>query len=154
MPRSYSQDFRKKVIEHVNKGKSCNAASIKFDIAANTVRNWYKRYKKEGHYQEKSRPGKQVRINKKEYIASNPSITLGQIGKQYGISIRTASYYMKKFGSSYKKTFTYVEADVEISQSYELTIKSIAKENLVYIDESGIETAICKDKDGAREVLL
>ncbi|SPM45190.1 IS630 family transposase [Orientia tsutsugamushi] len=37
MPKSYSQDFREKVIKCVNQGKSCNAASVKFDIAANTV---------------------------------------------------------------------------------------------------------------------
>nr|WP_230597618.1 helix-turn-helix domain-containing protein [Orientia tsutsugamushi] len=41
----------------VNQGKSCNAASVKFDIAANTVRNWYKRYKSEGHCKE----GKYIR---------------------------------------------------------------------------------------------
>ncbi|MFK7968426.1 MAG: helix-turn-helix domain-containing protein [Rickettsiaceae bacterium] len=45
MPSSYSQDLREKVITHVNQGNSCNRASIKFEIAANTVRNWYKRYK-------------------------------------------------------------------------------------------------------------
>ncbi|WP_232488857.1 helix-turn-helix domain-containing protein [Orientia tsutsugamushi] len=53
MSKSYSQDFLEKVIKCVNQGKSCNVASVKFDIAANTVRNWYKRYKSEGHYKEK-----------------------------------------------------------------------------------------------------
>ncbi|SPR13398.1 helix-turn-helix domain-containing protein [Orientia tsutsugamushi] len=42
MPKSYSQDFRDKVMRCVNPGKSCNASSVKFDIAANTVRNWYR----------------------------------------------------------------------------------------------------------------
>ncbi|SPR14189.1 helix-turn-helix domain-containing protein [Orientia tsutsugamushi] len=54
MPKSYSQDFREKVMKCVNRGKSCNATSVKFDIAANTVRNWYKRYKSECHYKVKS----------------------------------------------------------------------------------------------------
>lgn len=106
MPSSYSQDFRKKVIEHVKKGKSCNEASLKFDISSNTVRNWYKRYKKEGHYEERIRLGKKGRINREEferYVGSNPNLILSQIGEKYGISIRSASYYMKKFGYSYKK---------------------------------------------------
>ncbi|WP_041621258.1 helix-turn-helix domain-containing protein [Orientia tsutsugamushi] len=58
MPKSYRQDFRDKVMKCVNRGKSCNATSVKFDIAANTVRNWYKRYKSEGHY------NRQFRIRK------------------------------------------------------------------------------------------
>ena len=67
MPKSYSEDFREKVMKHVQKGNSCNAASIKFDIAANTVRNWYKRYKSEGHYRERAHLGKKGKINKLEF---------------------------------------------------------------------------------------
>ncbi|KJV55418.1 helix-turn-helix domain-containing protein [Orientia tsutsugamushi] len=106
MPKSYSQDFREEVIKCVNQGKSCNAASVKFDIAANTVRNWYKRYKSEGHYKERDRLGKKGKIYKIEfekYISLNQNLTLAQAGKHFGISIRVASYYMKKFGYSYKK---------------------------------------------------
>ncbi|WP_445668638.1 hypothetical protein [Orientia tsutsugamushi] len=38
---------------------------------------------------------------KKRFV--NPNVTLAQAGKHFGISIRVASYYMKKFGYSYKK---------------------------------------------------
>ncbi|KJV55607.1 IS630 transposase-related protein [Orientia tsutsugamushi] len=106
MPKSYSQDFREEVIKCVNQGKSCNDASVKFDIAANTVRNWYKRYKSEGHYKERDRLGKKGKIYKIEfekYISLNQNLTLAQTGKHFGILIRVASYYMKKFGYSYKK---------------------------------------------------
>ncbi|SPM45705.1 IS630 family transposase [Orientia tsutsugamushi] len=106
MPKSYSQDFLEEVIKCVNQGKSCNAASVKFDIAANTVRNWYKRYKSEGHYKERDRLGKKGKIYKIEfekYISLNQDLTLAQAGKHFGISIRVESYYMKKFGYSYKK---------------------------------------------------
>ncbi|WP_202149615.1 helix-turn-helix domain-containing protein [Candidatus Sarmatiella mevalonica] len=40
MPSSYSQDFRKKVMNYVNKDNSCNRAALKFEISPNTVRNW------------------------------------------------------------------------------------------------------------------
>ena len=106
MPSSYSQDFRKKVINHVLKGNSCRNAALKFDIAANTVRNWYKRYNAEGHYEEKNRPGKQSRLNREEfelYVNSNPNLTLAQIGKRYNMTGRSAGYYLKKFGYTYKK---------------------------------------------------
>ncbi|WP_342637576.1 helix-turn-helix domain-containing protein [Orientia tsutsugamushi] len=52
----------------VIQGKSCNAASVKFDIAANTVRNWYKRYQLECYYKEKAHFGKKGKIDKIEKI--------------------------------------------------------------------------------------
>ncbi|SPR10363.1 IS630 transposase-related protein [Orientia tsutsugamushi] len=113
MPKSYSQDFHEKAMKCVNWEKSCNATSVKFDIAANTVRNWYKRYKSEGHYKERCRLGKKGKIDKIEfekYVLLNPNVILAQAGKHFKISIRVASYYMKKFSYSYKKTFTYMEA--------------------------------------------
>ena len=106
MAASYSQDFREKVIAYVKKGNSYKAAAEKFDISENTSANWYRRYKIEGHYLERIRLGKKGKINRKdfeEYVLSKPNTTLFQIGKHYAISIRTASYYMKKFGFSYKK---------------------------------------------------
>ncbi|WP_342638903.1 hypothetical protein QU600_000150 [Orientia tsutsugamushi] len=75
-------------------------------MAANTVRNWYKRYKSEGHYKERDCLGKKGKIYKIEfekYISLNQNLTLVQTGKHFGISIRVAGYYMKKFGYSYKK---------------------------------------------------
>ena len=41
MSASYSQDFRKKVMDYVKRDNSCHKASIKFEIASNKVKNWY-----------------------------------------------------------------------------------------------------------------
>ncbi|SPM46071.1 IS630 family transposase [Orientia tsutsugamushi] len=76
MPKSYSQDFREKVIKYVNQGKSCNAASVKFDIAANTVRNWYKRYKKVIIKKEIVLVKKIYKIEFEKYISLNQNLTL------------------------------------------------------------------------------
>lgn len=38
-----------------------------------------------------------------------------------------------------------MEAKPEVREKYQQVISSIPKENLVYIDESGIEMSICKD---------
>ncbi|SPR13147.1 helix-turn-helix domain-containing protein [Orientia tsutsugamushi] len=70
MPKSYSKEFREKVMKCVNRGKSCNATSVKFDIAANTVINLYKRYKSEGHYrerEERAHLAKKGKIDKIEF---------------------------------------------------------------------------------------
>jgi transposase len=106
MPASYSKDFRKKVMSYVNKGNSCNSASIKFEVAANTVRNWYKRYKLEGSYLPKKVGGKKGRLTSKEvelYVKSNANFILSEMGKYFGMTSVGALYWLKKLGYSYKK---------------------------------------------------
>ena len=45
-----------------------------------------------------------------------------------------------------KKTFSYLEASEEQREQYLEEVKDIPVENLVYIDESGIEMNICQDR--------
>ena len=63
MPSSYSQDFQKKVITHVKKGNSYTSTATKFEIAVNTVRNWYMRYRSEGNYLPKKQEAKKSVLN-------------------------------------------------------------------------------------------
>ena len=93
-------------MSYVNGGGSCNSASIKFEISANTVRNWYKRYKTEGHYLAKKVGGKKGRLTPEEiasYIKANPDFTLLELGKHFKMTAAGAHYWLKKSGYSYKK---------------------------------------------------
>jgi transposase len=106
MAASYSKDFRNKVMSYVNGGRSCNSASIKFEISANTVRNWYKRYKSEGHYLAKKVGGKKGRVTPQDiasYVENNPNFILLDMGKHFKMSAAGAHYWLKKLGYSYKK---------------------------------------------------
>lgn len=106
MSASYSQDLRRKVIEYVKKGNSCHRASLKFEIASNTVRNWYKRYKLEGNFSPRKVGGKKGRISQEEvanYVKSNPNFILSEMGKHFNMSAPGALYWLKKLGYSYKK---------------------------------------------------
>lgn len=106
MPASYSKDFRQKVMSYVNRGNNCNRASIKFEISANTVRNWYKRYQSEGHYLSRKVGGKKGRVTPQEiesYIKVNPDFILSDMGKHFQMSAVGAHYWLKKLGYSYKK---------------------------------------------------
>lgn len=106
MAASYSQDFRRKVIEYVKKGNSCHRASRKFEIASNTVRNWYKRYKLEGNFLSRKVGGKKGRVSKEEvesYVKKNPNFILSDMGKHFDMSAPGALYWLKKLGYSYKK---------------------------------------------------
>ena len=106
MPASYSKDLRKKVIKYIESGNSCNSASIKFEIAVNTARNWYKRYKTEGHYLSRKVGGKKGRITREDvisYMELNPNFTLLAMGKHFNMSTVGAHYWLKKLGYSYNK---------------------------------------------------
>lgn len=106
MPKAYSEDLRKRVVEAADQGMSYRAVAKKFDIAANTVNNWHTRYQKEGHYKEKPRLGKKPRLTRAEfedYVDNNPDQTLKEIGRHFGMTGRSARYYMDKFAYKYKK---------------------------------------------------
>jgi len=106
MASSYSQDFRKKVMSYVNKGNSYKKTAEKFDISHNTVRNWDKRYKTEGHYCSRKVGGKKGRVRAEDvasYIEENPDFILSDMGNHFNMSAPGAHYWLKKLGYSYKK---------------------------------------------------
>ena len=93
-------------MDAVFSGMTCRSAALKFDIAANTVRNWYKRYNSEGNYFEKKRPGKKPKLTIwqiETYIKNHPNFRLKDMGKHFNISAVSAYYNLKKFGFTYKK---------------------------------------------------
>ena len=54
MTKSYSNDLRKKVVEYLDRGNSYNKASIIFKISVSALGRWYRKYKQEGNYMQKS----------------------------------------------------------------------------------------------------
>ena len=49
-------------------------------------------------------------------------------------------------GFSCKKSFTYLESSEEKRIDYQELLKYISYKDIVYIDESGIDMTICKDR--------
>ena len=106
MAKPYSYDLRKKIIEYVKEGNSCNKAASKFEVSGNAVRSWYKRYKDEGHYIAKKVGGKKGRVGPEEiadYIEKNPDFKSADMGEHFGMTSAGAFYWLKKLGYSYKK---------------------------------------------------
>jgi len=106
MPKSYSEDIRKKAIEYILLGHTVLASARKFDISETSVRIWYKRYLEEGHYRPKLPPGKVSKISNEilcVYVDANPDATLVQIGAYFGLTDATICYRLKKLGYRYKK---------------------------------------------------
>lgn len=106
MTRPISVDLRERVIEYIKSGKSYLSASKKFEVSYSSVHRWYSRYIKTGSYKAIPYPGKKAMLSNDEFIAyvdTRPNATLAQIGAHFGISAKSAHYYMKKCNYSYKK---------------------------------------------------
>ena len=106
MPKPYSKDLRKKVMDYVLSGNSSYKASKKFEISFNTVRNWYKRYHLEGNYESRPVGGSKGRLNSNivsQYVKDNPNFRLIDMGSHFNITAVGALYWLKKLGYKYKK---------------------------------------------------
>ena len=106
MPKIYDQDLRDKVIAYLEVGHTANAASKIFNLAANTIRNWHKRYKEEGHCKARNGWGRKERVSCQEfsaYVKAHPDLFLKQIGNHFNMTAVGALYHMRKNGFRYKK---------------------------------------------------
>ena len=106
MPKSYSNDLRKKAIECVNEGSSYLEVSKRFKVSLSAVGKWYKRYKEEGGYEQRNRGGsvKKIDLEKlKNYVVVNADMKLKEAAKELGVSVFTISYWLRELGFSYKK---------------------------------------------------
>lgn len=102
----YSIDLREGVIKFIESGNTQSSAALVFSLNLSTVNRWYLRYRREGNYLPKKRPGAKSKINKKrlsEYVRANPDAKLKDLSKEFGISIWGIYYWLKKPGFSYKK---------------------------------------------------
>ncbi len=102
----YSIDLRDRVIKFIKSGNTQSSAALLFSLNLSTVNRWYLRYRREGNYLPKRRPGAKSKINEKrlaEYVRANPDAKLKDLSKEFGISIWGIYYWLKKLGFSYKK---------------------------------------------------
>ena len=102
----YSIDLREKVIKFIEGGNSQKAAARIFQLSKTTVNIWWLRYKQEGHYCPRKRIGAKPSIEKDKfikYVEENPSLRACDIGKEFGMGMGGARYWLKQLGFSYKK---------------------------------------------------
>ena len=106
MPKSYSNDFRKKAIECVEEGSTYREVSQRFKVSLSAIGKWYKRYKEEGNYEQKNRGGSARKIDVERltlYVQMNPDMKLKEAAQEFGVSVFAISYWLRELGFSYKK---------------------------------------------------
>ena len=104
--KSYSNDLRLRVIEHIKSGTNQRIVANLFSVSVNTVNRWWLRYKKEGSLLSKSRGGSKGKLNPAElesYVKLNPNKTLEEIGNAFGVSNCAIHKRLKALGFKYKK---------------------------------------------------
>jgi len=147
--RAYSNELRIRVISWIKEGNTQASAVRFYKVSKSAVSRWWIRYKEESIETAKPKLGSKGRVDVgalESYVIANPDKSLVEIGREFNISNCAVHKRLKKLRFSYKKTFTYVEASEEKRRIYEEAIKDISPGSLVYIDESGIDMTICKDR--------
>ena len=110
--RAYSQDLRDKVIDKYKEGKMNKMAISKlFGICYETLRDWIKRYEKDGDYSSKQGVGcgGVIRFTDKdkilEYLKSNPDVNGIELRDAVAPDLPMSTFYdtLARMEITYKK---------------------------------------------------
>ena len=148
MPSPYSYDLRQKVIKAIDGGMSKTQVSSIFKISRNTINTWLHRRRETGDI--KAKTGYQKGYNPKipdleqfrKFAQINGSKTQKEMADEWPdkVSDRTISKALKKIGyTRKKKTYGYRERDEDKRKKFLAKIRDKRPEQLVYIDESGMD---------------
>ena len=135
--------YRRRTLEYREEGHSLAQTSKVFKVAINTIRNWEKQLKTEGHLQKHTFVSafKKIAPEKlRAYVKHHPDAYLREIAEAFRCcqtAIRKALKQLKI--TRKKKTTRYFEQDSQKVKEYLEKIKYFSKEKIVYIDETGID---------------
>ena len=106
MPKPYSIDLRKKVLQTIKKMGSITEASKLFDIDRRTIHRWIVRDKVGKLEPFKGNVKKPKKLNPiiiEKYITKHPEETIQQIAKHFNVWYQAIYYHIKKLNFTYKK---------------------------------------------------
>ena len=148
MPSPYSYDLRQKVIKAIDGGMSKTQVSSIFKISRNTINTWLHRRRETGDiialtgYQKGYNPKIPDLEQFRKFAQINGSKTQKEMADEWPdkVSDRTISKALKKIGYTIKKkTYGYRERDEDKRKKFLAKIRDKRPEQLVYIDESGMD---------------
>ena len=147
MPSPYSYDLRQKVIKAIDGGMSKTQVSSIFKISRNTINTWLHRRRETGDiialtgYQKGYNPKIPDLEQFRKFAQINGSKTQKEMADEWPdkVSDRTISKALKKWLYKKKKTYGYRERDEDKRKKFLAKIRDKRPEQLVYIDESGMD---------------
>lgn len=160
--KAYSIDLRKKIIETYEKECiSQRNLAKRFRVSLNVVTRLIKQYRETGELEAKKPPGRERKLNQSHHalvaslVSNQPDITLGElcreVEKQTKIKVSPATMcrVMKRLKLTRKKKALYPEKKAservqKLRCEYWDNIRDIKVEDLVFIDESGINLGLIR----------
>lgn len=117
MPRSYSADRRKRVLDEISQGRSAGEAARRFQVSPPTAARWQRQWYRRGQYQARPRGRRPNHGSKLEpymdwirrTLARQPDMTLktlrAQLADHHGLRVgqATLSRVLRHYGLTFKK---------------------------------------------------
>ena len=103
---AYSIEYRKNVMEYLDRGHSQREARATFGISMTAINEWRQKYKETGEVNRKprSRRYRKLEPNKlRAYVASHPDAYQKEIGEAFGCSATAVAKALKRLGITRKK---------------------------------------------------
>lgn len=160
--KAYSLDLRQKIIEtYENEPISQRQIAERFRVAQSVVTRLLKQYRETGQLAPKPRPGRPRTLSPeqlqavKDLVSANPDITLGELcqalDEQSGVSVSesTMCRVMKRLNLTSKKKALHPSEKAServqgLRRDYWDEIRDVRIEDLVFIDESGVNLGLIR----------
>jgi len=104
---SYSEDFRKQVLSHIDLGSTIEQVSKIFSVGTSTIKRWKRSRKKTGRVMGMGRPCKPYKIDDiklKQYIKEHPDAFLDEIAWHFEVTAPGIFAALKRLNITRKKS--------------------------------------------------
>ena len=139
----YSKDLREKVLKYIEFGNKKSQASKVFGVCRGSIYNWLNNIKNRGTILDEVPKRRWRKLNPKlliSYVEKFPNKKLKEHAAYFKVSDRAIGQAFEKLKiTRKKKTNLYRERDEAKRNIFLASIEGKSKEDLVYIDESGID---------------
>ncbi len=146
---SYSKDLRERAVKYYKPGHTLKETSEIFGAGINTISQWVKKYKETGDLSNKplKRGFKKIDPEKLAlFLEENLDAFLRETAEESGCSIEAVRKAIKRLGiTRKKKTLRYYEQKEGQVKEYLEKTADINEENIVYIDETGINSYLYRE---------
>ena len=141
----YPEALRKRVVNYVERGRGTAVESSKlYKVSFKSVYNWIEQKREKGSLKSNSPSStRRHKINKedlKKYVQKHPGHYLREIAVAFNVSSGAIFQALKSMKLTLKKTLLYKERDENRRKEFQERIKFIAKDRLLLMNESGIDT--------------
>jgi transposase len=116
MPKPYSIDLRKRVLQYLEENNDKMKASQLFQVGIATVYRWIKRKKQRGNVEPLKKKSSYKKIDDQKliaYVEQNPDHFLSEIAKHFNLSLQAIFYALKRLKITRKKRLRFIRKGMQ-----------------------------------------